>query len=287
MRDTMPKKTTTTTSADATTTTPEAASVEALRALPSLTDDARDLLTAGVAAVLDALARPAPAFLDTLPRAGATDSELAPADRALYSHTWPDRAGVGELLARLRAMLSSAAALDLFGDADALPVPYYSGARLSFRPGDAPNTKPTAGHHKCDLTGRAFTLPPGAPVPVLLFDAPGTTRPDPLDLPDRSVLHPAEYAEAEFDAPHSFDVHPALVEAGPAHVLGAAWRAVEWDLMEAAEKLADVYDRAAVLSGLEPEALGVEWPARAYRRWDAVERTGEARTWKRELAGVK
>lgn len=32
--------------------------------------------------------------------------------------------------------------------------------------------------------------------------------------------------------------------------------------------------------------LGVEWPARAYRRWDRVERTGEARTWRRELAGV-
>ena len=256
-----------------------------------------------VGAVLDALALPAPAFLATLPPPGARANVLAPADDLLGSDLWPDAAGVAELVGRLRTFLASAGAAALF-TAGAVPVPFYRRPRLSFRAGDTaadvaervearrrlgrpePVAAP-AGHarYECALTARAFVLPLGAPVPRLVFDTDAAPR-SPFDFAGRSPRHPREYVGAEPDGAAGFDVHPALVEAGPAHVLGAAWARVEARVFDAAEALADVCSLAAALSGVEPEAVTPEWPALAYRRWERVERPGEARTWRRSLAGV-
>ena len=102
---------------------------------------------------------------------------------------------------------------------------------------------------------------------------------------DRSALHPAEYVAADLDGPLALDVHPALVEAGPAHVMWAAWHRLSRRLSAAVEELVEVCDLAEPFAGVEPDGLGVEWPARAYRRWDRAERAGEPATWRRKLAG--
>src|SRR5690606_20939302 len=156
----------------------------------------------------------------------------------------------------------------------------------AWRPKGTPN--PPQGHaaYRCTLTGAAFFLPLGAPVPVLYFDTEGTEWSGPFDLAARSPLNAAEYVEGDLtDGPSCYDLHPALIEAGPAHVLWAAWHHVERRLFECVEELVDVCDLAAAFAGVEPDALAVEWPARAFRRWTPVERPGEERTWQRRLAG--
>lgn len=288
-----------------------AESVEAVRA--SVIRDAGTTAD-GLARVLGALALPPPAFIASRPVPGARASTLAPADVVLSSDLWADAEGVAELVGRLGGFLSSAGAVALF-TAAAVPVPFHRRPRLGFRAGDTAadvearaafcrhgaGTVPVAApagfaRYTCELTGAAFVLPLCAPVPCLLFDTgardvepePGAPvrAASPFDFAERSPLHPAEYVGAKPDGASGYDVHPALVEAGPAHVLGAAWTGVERRFFDAVEALADVCELAAALSGVEPEAVGVEWPALAYRRWERVERPGEPRTWTRELAGV-
>lgn len=282
-----------------------AVSVEALRTSPLFAESRRGELADGLAAVLSSLARPAPAFLASMPKPGASRSALAPADDVAGTDGWPDAEDAEALVGRLHALLSSPGALPFFATVGNVPAPFYSSPRLGFVAGDtaadvakdaenarrmgraAPLAAPAGcARYECALSGEAFTLPLGAPVPALLLDTLGTKQSGPFDLAERAPLHPSEYVDGEFDGPTHYTVHPALVEAGPAHVLWAVWRLLESRLWSLADDLVSVCDLAAALSGVEPEALGVEWPARAYRRWEPVERPAEARTWKRTLAGV-
>ncbi len=286
------------------------ASVAALRESPEFAPAHRARLADELADALDALALPPPAFLAAMPRAGRSapasgdvSADTSPADVLLNSDLWTDAAAVAAMLDRLGAFLADAGAVRLLAQIGGAPGRLLRSPRLGFRAGDTADDQaeraelcrrmnrtapavPTPGHarYECDLTGRAFDLPLGAPVPALLFDTSGTEQSGPFDLADRAPVA-GEYVHAEPGAPSYFTVHPALVEAGPAHVLWAAWTHAESRLYDAVEALIDAADLAASLAGVEPDALGVEWPARAFRRWESVERAGEPRTWRRTLAG--
>ncbi len=277
-----------------------APSVEALRAGDST---ARGRRADDLAAVLDALARPVPAFLASAPGPDAEPHELAPADDLLGSCVWPDEAGVEAIVGRLHAFLATAESVALFSLVNGGPELFFEAPCLGFSAGDTPaavvcaaemarrprmpDTPEGFARYRCELTEVAFTLPIGAPVPALFFSTPRAGHVEAFEVAKRSAQHPDEYAEAEDDeGRHGFIVHPSLVEAGPAHVLRAAWLRVERSVIHQLDLLRETCDLAAALAGVEPEALGVEWPSRAYRGWKRVERADEPTTWRRELAGV-
>ncbi|WP_420455744.1 hypothetical protein [Rubrivirga sp.] len=261
-----------------------------------------------LAEVIEALSRPAPAFMADVPTEDATPGDLAPADHALNTDLWPNGETLPRLLARLRAFAASEGAVDLFGYFGAFPCRSYGAPALGWRPGETAESlaelgrtrerlgKPTPeaaevgkgfARYTCALTGKGFALPLGAPVPCLTLPLGERALADPLALPPRSKDRPGEYVDALDATPHRLDVHPALVEAGPAYVLRAAWQRVEDDLFSLTEKLDDVLDRAAAFAGLEPSDLPAEWPSRAYRKWTRQRHDGGAKTWERELVGFR
>lgn len=110
---------------------------------------------------------------------------------------------------------------------------------------------PDEGGYRCKLTGAAFTLPVGSPVPALGFREHG---------PDGYVGE---------GSPGYLVVHPDLVKAGPGAVASAVAYSAQRRVEAAAMGLWEAARWLTMSSGLTAEGIGHAWPSAALPGDDA------------------
>lgn len=213
---------------------------------------ARPESTTGFTALLKSLDAPPPSFLADVPATAPLASEGYPLHlHTLFAGGTPAEGAeaAGVALARLREILCSPAVLALLADENGGYVPTWREAnpRLGFRPARPsrrakPTGTPDEVAERCEVTGRRFALPAGAPVPCLYFDFLEADRDPRRD--ERS--HPTDRNPAHYT------LHPALAAEGVPAVLAALWGKLQGDLVEVAEKIEAAAGLASLIAGVTP-----------------------------------
>lgn len=175
----------------------------------------------------------------------------------------PDR----PVLTALAELMESAAFPAFMHSVEWLCPARWANVRLGFY-STVGNTRATSGgwqQHECELTGREFWLPVGAPCPAIVFD----------EVDPRGYVTGSESEHPEDRGPWSRTVHPALFAAGPEAVLAAVWDRIHALTRAAWEAFDEVGDWLTLTAEVRDGSdFGAADPGAAYRT-----RKGEGGGW--------